>query len=94
MQSMIRATETLKIPYKFEQNRVRTDSQKQEKEMFFKFVPSLMSESPMIILKAWQLNLVSSIQHSVLYGILQVAFKQVHKSPAKLCFLLLISYCT
>lgn len=24
MQSMIRATETLKIPYKFEQNRVRT----------------------------------------------------------------------
>lgn len=27
MQSMIRATETLKIPYKFEQNRVRTDKQ-------------------------------------------------------------------
>lgn len=26
MQSMIRATETLKIPYKFEQNRVRSDS--------------------------------------------------------------------
>lgn len=27
MQSMIRATETLKIPYKFEQNRVSTDAQ-------------------------------------------------------------------
>lgn len=28
MQSMIRATETLKIPYKFEQNRVSIDPQK------------------------------------------------------------------
>lgn len=32
MQSMIRATETLKIPYKFEQNRVRADRRRQSRK--------------------------------------------------------------
>lgn len=32
MQSMIRATETLKIPYKFEQNRVRADRWRQSRK--------------------------------------------------------------